>query len=125
VDACTRRGAHGTWIVPRLVDAYHELHAVGAAHSLEVWAGEGQLAGGLFGISVGAAFTGESMFHRRTDASKVALVHLAEHLRTRGYRLLDAQLPTPHLTSLGAVAVPRATFLRTLAAAVAEPVTFA
>lgn len=123
VAACAARPRGGTWIVGQLVDGYRRLHAHGAAHSVEVWAGD-ELVGGLFGITVGGAFTGESMFHHRTDASKVALVRLVEHLRARGFVLLDAQMPTPHLTSLGAVAVTRDAFLDALAAAVRLPVTF-
>ena len=125
VHACAtdRDTGTGTWIVPRLVDAYDRLHAAGWAHSVEVWAGD-ELVGGVFGIAVGEAFTGESMFHRRPDASKVALFSLAAHLRDRGFALLDVQLPTEHLTSMGAVAVPRAAFLRRLAVTVDAPVTF-
>jgi leucyl/phenylalanyl-tRNA--protein transferase len=124
VAACAGRG-EGTWITPELVDGYRGLHACGLAHSVEVWDADGDLAGGLYGIALGAAFTGESMFHRATDASKVALVHLVARLRERGFVLLDAQLPTPHLTSLGAVPIPRGVFLDTLAAAVAVPRRFA
>jgi leucyl/phenylalanyl-tRNA---protein transferase len=124
VCACADRPGESTWIIPELIDAYDALHARAAAHSVEVWDADGALVGGLFGVSVGAAFTGESMFHRATDASKVALVYLVEHLRARDFRLLDTQLLTPHLTSLGAVAVPREVFLRELAAAVARPPRF-
>ncbi|CAN5870994.1 MAG: leucyl/phenylalanyl-tRNA--protein transferase [Actinomycetota bacterium] len=123
VTACATGRDTGTWIVPQLIDAYRRLHAAGFAHSVEVWSGP-QLIGGVFGIAVGGAFTGESMFHRRPDASKVALFSLAAHLRDRGFALLDAQLPTEHLTSMGAVAVPRAAFLRRLAVTVDAPVTF-
>ena len=121
VSACAKPRGGGTWIIPELVDGYRRLHAAGYAHSVEVWHGE-ELAGGLLGISIGAAFTGESMFHRQTDASKVALVHLVEHLRRRGFTLLDAQLPTPHLESMGAVEMPRAQFLDQLEEAVARDV---
>ena len=123
VAACSKRSDGGTWIVPQLVEGYGELRAAGAAHSVEVWAGD-ELAGGLFGVTVGGVFTGESMFHHQTDASKVALVHLVDHLRARGFVLLDAQMPTPHLESLGAVAVARRQFLKALDAAVALQVTF-
>ncbi|CAN5722407.1 leucyl/phenylalanyl-tRNA--protein transferase [soil metagenome] len=123
VQACAARRDTGTWIVPALVRAYHRLHAAGVAHSVEMWAGE-ELVGGLFGVTVGAAFAGESMFHRRSDASKVALVHLVDHLRDRGFTLLDVQLPTPHLASLGAVEVPRSIFLGQLRQAVTRPAGF-
>ncbi len=123
VRGCAQPRDGGTWIVPAMVAAYRRLHAAGAAHSVEVWAGN-ELVGGLFGITVGGAFTGESMFSRRSDASKVALVALVAHLRTCGFTLLDAQLPTPHLASLGAVAVPRDAFLDRLATAVRRDVTF-
>ena len=123
VQACAQRRGDdgGTWIVPRLIDGYLALHEAGVAHSVEVWHDD-RLAGGLFGITIGAAFTGESMFHLQPDASKVALVHLDEHLRGRGFAVLDVQLPTPHLESLGAVPVARAEFLRQLEDAVGRDV---
>jgi leucyl/phenylalanyl-tRNA---protein transferase len=124
VHGCADRPAEETWITPPLVDAYLELHRLGHAHSVETWDAAGRLAGGLFGITVGAAFTGESMFHRRTDASKVALAHLVDRLRAGGFILLDVQLPTPHLASLGAVEVPRGEFLDRLAEAVRRPATW-
>lgn len=114
VRACADRPGEGTWITSELRAGYESLHARGRAHSVEVWDEQGELVGGLYGITVGAAFTGESMFHRADDASKVALVHLVEHLRARGFTLLDAQLPTGHLSSLGARAIPREEFLRLL-----------
>jgi leucyl/phenylalanyl-tRNA---protein transferase len=123
VSACAQRMDGGTWIVPELVEGYRALRARGAAHSVEVWQ-DAELVGGLFGVTVGAAFTGESMFHRRTDASKVALAHLVEHLRGRGFAILDVQLPTPHLESMGAVTVPRGRFLDELAEAARVGVTF-
>jgi leucyl/phenylalanyl-tRNA---protein transferase len=122
VRSCANRAGEGTWIVPDLIHAYERLHDQGHAHSVEVWH-EGRLAGGIFGITVGAVFTGESMFHRVTDASKVALVRLVERLRAGGFALFDVQLPTPHLTSLGAVEVARADFLDLLAQSVVEPAT--
>ena len=121
VAGCADRPREGTWIVPALAGAYQRLHAVGAAHSVDVWDAGERLVGGLFGITVGAAFTGESMFSRRRDASKVALVHLVERLRASGFTLLDVQLPTPHLASLGAVTVPREDFLEWLEAAARVP----
>lgn len=111
-----------TWITGEFVDSYTQLHARGYAHSVEVWEGE-ELVGGLYGVSLGGFFGGESMFHRRTDASKAAVSHLVERLRACGFTLLDAQVPTPHLTSLGAVAIPRAAYLRRLQAALALKVT--
>ena len=123
VVACADR-AEGTWILPGLVESYTALHDLGVAHSVEVWDEQEALVGGLYGVSIGGAFMGESMFHRASGASKVALVHLVEHLRSRGFALLDAQMPTPHLASLGAVAVPRDAFLDHLDAALALPITF-
>jgi leucyl/phenylalanyl-tRNA---protein transferase len=107
-----------------MVKAYIRLHQLGHAHSVEVWDTDGELAGGIYGVAVGAAFSGESMFHRVTDASKVALVTLAERLEARGFRLFDVQLPTDHLESMGAVCVSRAQFLRLLRTAVDQPVRF-
>ncbi len=125
VRACADRPGEGTWIRPEMVAAYTRLHERGVAHSVEVWDPAGTLVGGLYGVAVGGAFTGESMFHRAGDASKVALVHLVERLRAGGFELLDAQLQTPHLASLGAVEVPRARFLDRLADAVRRPAALA
>ena len=105
-----------TWINDEIVRLYGALAARGAAHSIECWH-EGELAGGLYGVSLGAAFFGESMFSRVTDASKVALVHLAARLRLGGYRLLDTQFLTPHLAQFGAVEISRARYHRLLAEA--------
>ena len=105
-----------TWISDELVRAYTALHRRGLAHSVEAWC-DGELAGGLYGVSLGGAFMGESMFTRIADASKVCLVHLVERLRERGYVLLDSQLPTEHLSRFGQIVVPRAEYLRRLAAA--------
>jgi leucyl/phenylalanyl-tRNA--protein transferase len=117
VDACADPSRSGRWITPSIRDAYVGLHRLGWAHSVEAWDAEG-LAGGLYGVAVGGLFAGESMFHRRTDASKVALVGLVERLREGGAALLDVQWVTPHLASLGAVEVPRAEYLERLAEAV-------
>ena len=103
-----------TWINDEILRLYAGLFARGAAHSVECWC-EGELAGGLYGVSLGAAFFGESMFSRVTDASKVALVHLVATLRLGGYRLLDLQFVTPHLKQFGAIEVPRAQYHRLLA----------
>lgn len=100
----------GTWINEDLIRAYRELHQLGFAHSVEAWAA-GQLVGGLYGVSLGAAFFGESMFHRRRDASKVCLVHLVNRLKERGYELLDTQATTDHLRQFGAVDVPADEYL--------------
>jgi leucyl/phenylalanyl-tRNA---protein transferase len=122
--ACSSERGEESWITPAYMEGYGRLHDLGAAHSIEVWAGE-DLVGGLYGVTVGAVFTGESMFHRRTDASKVALVALRDRLVERGFGLLDAQLPTEHLTTMGAVTIPREEFLDRLAELVDRPVTFA
>jgi leucyl/phenylalanyl-tRNA--protein transferase len=104
----------GTWITPAMQAAYVRLHRLGWAHSVEVWEGD-ELVGGLYGVLCGGVFTGESMFHRRRDASKVALVELEARLVEAGASLIDVQIATPHLASLGAVEIPRSTFLRCLA----------
>jgi leucyl/phenylalanyl-tRNA---protein transferase len=111
----------GTWIAPAMIAAYTRLHQSGDAHSVEVWE-DGALAGGLYGIDSGGVFTGESMFHRRPDASKLALLYLIDHLRTRGATLLDCQVMTPHMEALGAREIPRARFLDLLAEAQARGV---
>jgi leucyl/phenylalanyl-tRNA--protein transferase len=103
-----------TWINDEIIHLYSTLHAQGAAHSVECWR-EGLLVGGLYGVSLGAVFFGESMFSRVTDASKVALVHLVMRLRLGGYRLLDTQFVTPHLARFGAIEIPRARYHRLLA----------
>lgn len=95
-----------TWINPPLLDLYEQLHQMGHAHSIEVWDGD-TLVGGVYGLAIGAAFFGESMFSRRTDASKIALAYLVDHLRQGGFTLFDTQFITPHLASLGAVEIPR------------------
>jgi len=112
-----------TWIGEEFVVAYGELHKRGLAHSVEVWEGA-ELVGGLYGVTIGGFFGGESMFRRRDDASKAAVSHLVEHLVEKGFRLLDAQVPTPHLTSLGAIEVPRLDYLRRLNQALAVPAKF-
>ncbi|MCI0511417.1 leucyl/phenylalanyl-tRNA--protein transferase [Chromohalobacter marismortui] len=112
IDACaTLREKHeGTWITPEMRQAYCRLHTDGDAHSVEVWR-DGDLVGGLYGIGLGGVFFGESMFSRIADASKVALVHLARHLATHGGRLIDCQVHTPHLASLGARSIARSSFI--------------
>jgi leucyl/phenylalanyl-tRNA--protein transferase len=123
IAACGRPG-EATWISPRIQRVYCELHRAGFAHSVEAWRG-GALAGGLYGVAIGGAFFGESMFHHQRDASKVAMVALMERLQTRGFTLVDTQWSTPHLARLGAVEIPRDEYLRRLAAAIELPVTFA
>lgn len=115
MEGCSER-EEGSWIGPEVIDAYSDLHRAGHAHSVEVWR-DGQLAGGVYGVRTGALFAGESMFARVTDASKVALVFLMQRLRERGFVALDAQILNSHTESLGAVNVPRALFLKLLAAA--------
>jgi len=111
----------GTWILPEMIDAYVRLHESGHAHSIEVWEGS-DLAGGLYGIQRGALFAAESMFHRSTDASKVALVYAVKSLFAAGTRLFDVQLLTQHLASMGAVEVSRTEYLARLPAACRLPV---
>jgi leucyl/phenylalanyl-tRNA--protein transferase len=113
-----------TWISPEFIAAYIQLHLAGHAHSVEVWQ-EGKLAGGIYGVAVGGLFAGESMFHRVTDASKVALVHCARRLQERQYTLFDTQMVTPVTSSLGAFEIPRAEYLTRLASAVFRPCEFA
>lgn len=108
--AAPRKGQAGTWILEEMVTAYGELHRMGYAHSVETWIG-GELAGGLYGMSIGKMFYGESMFSRRTDASKIALAHLCKQLERWRFGLIDCQMNTPHLASLGAREIPRAAFL--------------
>jgi len=107
-----------TWITDDFVSSYTELHRRGHAHSIEVYEGD-QMIGGLYGVTIGGFFGGESMFHRRTDASKAAVAYLVERLRAGGFTLLDAQMPTPHLARIGAVNIPRADYLARLRAALA------
>ena len=114
MEACAERDK--TWINDEILRLYCELHAAGYAHSLEARL-DGELVGGLYGVSLGAAFFGESMFHRERDASKVALVHLVARLRFGGYALLDTQFLTPHLASLGAIEISRDAYRKRLKAA--------
>lgn len=109
-----------TWINATIRRLYTDLHTMGHAHSVEAFDGDA-LVGGLYGVSLGAAFFGESMFSRRTDASKICLVHLVEHLRKQGFVLLDTQFTTDHLKTFGAVDVPKAVYAAMLAQAVSRP----
>ncbi|HEX4986456.1 MAG TPA: leucyl/phenylalanyl-tRNA--protein transferase [Burkholderiales bacterium] len=115
MTACAqpRPGSRGTWIGAAMIEAYCRLHAAGIAHSVETWL-DGELAGGLYGIALGGAFFGESMFRRVTDASKIALVALVRHLELEGFGLVDCQMNTDHLASLGAREIPRAEFVQRL-----------
>lgn len=112
-----------SWINERIVGLFVELHGLGLAHSVEVWE-DGRLAGGLYGLALGGAFFGESMFSRRTDASKAALVHLVARLRHGGFCLLDTQFVTEHLRQFGAVEIPREQYHARLAAALEQPARF-
>jgi len=118
--AAPRERAEGTWITPRMRAGYQALHEAGLAHSVEAWR-DGELVGGLYGVSLGRMFFGESMFSRVPDASKVALAHLARQLSDWRFTLIDCQMPTPHLTSLGAKSMPRRDFLPLVAANNAYP----
>jgi leucyl/phenylalanyl-tRNA--protein transferase len=115
-----REHQNGTWITHEMAEAYIKLHGLGYAHSVEAWCGE-ELAGGLYGVSLGKAFFGESMFHRRTDASKVALAVLVEKLRDWKFNFVDAQMTTEHLLSLGAMEMSRRIFLRRLQSSLRHP----
>ena len=119
IKACAepRKGEPGTWISAQMLAAYVALHRAGHAHSFETWL-DGRLVGGLYGVAIGRAFFGESMFSRETDASKVALVALVEELRRRGFPMIDCQQRTPLLASMGGREIPRRQFLRHLAALV-------
>ncbi|MCG3147907.1 MAG: Leucyl/phenylalanyl-tRNA--protein transferase [Verrucomicrobiae bacterium] len=114
--ACADR-SDGTWISPQILKSYCRLHNLGHAHSVEVWR-DGDLVGGLYGVHIGAAFFGESMFHRATDASKVALVALVNRLRERNFVLLDTQWQTPHLRQFGTYEISRAEYLAILKRAI-------
>jgi leucyl/phenylalanyl-tRNA--protein transferase len=116
IDACAERREErrSTWINAPIREAYAQLHRMGNAHSVEAWHGE-RLVGGLYGVSLGRVFFGESMFSKETDASKICLVHLVERLKARGFALLDTQFTTEHLKRFGAVDVPRAKYETMLA----------
>lgn len=122
VRACADPRREGGWINDAISAAYSRLHELGWAHSVEAWSPEtGELAGGLYGVAIGGLFAGESMFHWRTDASKVALVGLVDRLEAGGGVLLDCQWQTRHLSSLGCVAIPRSEYLEKLAVAIQAP----
>jgi len=125
IDGCASAapGREGTWINSRIRELYRTLFERGEVHTVEAWSA-GELVGGLYGVSIGAAFFGESMFHRERDASKVALTHLVARLRKGGFRLLDTQFVTTHLASLGAIAVPKEAYHLLLADAVPRQANF-
>ena len=118
ITACAEpaEGREKTWINDQIIDSYCQLYELGFAHSVETWI-DGQLAGGLYGVSLQGVFAGESMFSRAQDTSKIALVYLVEHLRSRGFILLDTQFITPHLARFGAIEIPRAEYKTRLAKA--------
>ena len=109
-----RSGEKGTWITQEFIEVFSSLHAKGMAHSVEVWNADGELVGGLYGVDAGGVFCGESMFHKESNASKLALLHLIDHLRKRGATWLDVQVITPHFKTLGAREISRKQFLRKL-----------
>src|SRR5437660_2040421 len=118
IRACAKR--KDTWINPEIIESYERLHELGYAHSVETWS-KGKLAGGLYGVAIGGAFFGESMFHRERDASKIALVALVERLGAKKFALLDTQWLTPHLQQFGAIEISRERYLRLLGRAVELP----
>jgi leucyl/phenylalanyl-tRNA--protein transferase len=118
IRGCAKR--KDTWINKEIIESYERLHELGCAHSVEAWSKD-KLAGGLYGVAVGGAFFGESMFHRVRDASKIALVALVERLRARKFALLDTQWLTPHLEQFGAVEIARSRYLKVLQRAVELP----
>ncbi len=120
---CGATRPEGTWIIPEMIGAYSELHALGWGHSVEVW-DKGELVGGIYGLAVGGLFAGESMFHTRTDASKIAFACLVEHLRERGFVLYDVQVLSEHLASLGCQEIPRRQYLDRLDAATGASVSW-
>ena len=122
MEACAApaRGRRTTWISPEFIEAYTTLHQLGHAHSVECWRGNA-LAGGIYGVSIGGVFAGESMFHRVSNASKIALYHLVQHLRKWNFSLFDIQMLTSVTAQLGGITIPRVEYLRRLAAAVEKP----
>ncbi len=121
MEGCAAERVEGTWITIEMIESYTKLHQSGRAHSLEVWLGE-DLVGGIYGVSIGGFFAGESMFHRVRDASKVALISLLTLLRDRGFALFDTQIINDHTEQFGAIEIPRTDYLQRLAQAVRLPV---
>ena len=118
--AAPRKAQEGTWIHPEMISAYTALHKIGLAHSVETWI-EGKLAGGLYGIALGRMFFGESMFSQASDASKIAFVHLVKQLESWNFGMIDCQMKTKHLASLGAREIPRTEFAQILGNLVIAP----
>ncbi|MHB2018531.1 MAG: leucyl/phenylalanyl-tRNA--protein transferase [Candidatus Xenobia bacterium] len=121
MQGCAHRDS--TWISPQIIEAYCTLHQRGKAHSVEAWQ-DGELVGGLYGVTLGGAYFGESMFAARPDASKVCLVHLVERLRNHGYKLLDCQMVTPHMARFGARLISAQEYVRRLQEALGQECTF-
>jgi len=119
MTSCGEARPEGTWITPDILATYAELHALGWAHSAEVWE-QGELVGGLYGLAVGSLFAGESMFHLRTGASKAAFAAVVDRVRARGFTLFDVQVMSPHLARLGCIEIPRDEYLSRVSAAVAR-----
>jgi leucyl/phenylalanyl-tRNA--protein transferase len=124
IRGCAAREDEGTWITPDMIAAYETLHRLGYAHCVEAWQ-DGELAGGVYGVAIGGFFAGESMFYRRRDASKIALLHLVLRLRERGFLLFDTQFVTEHTARLGAIEIPRSHYMRRLALALQRDARFA
>jgi len=123
IRGCADRPGDGNWITPEMLSAYETLHRLGYAHSVEAWRA-GILAGGIYGVAINGFFAGESMFSRVSDASKVALAFLMEHLRSRGFQLFDIQFLNPHTASMGAVEIPREEYLERLGKALRSTACF-
>ncbi len=125
VRACAapRRSEQGTWITPAMLSAYQHLHELGWAHSIEIWQSD-ELCGGLYGLAIGKAFFGESMFSKRANASKIALLYLARRLQAGDFHILDCQVISSHLVSLGARTIPRSDFLESLEIACKHPIVY-
>ena len=114
IRLCASTRAEGTWITEEMIASYSELHRMGVAHSIEIWNQRGELAGGMYGLAIGRCFFGESMFSLETNASKVLMVHLAHQLQLWGYRIMDCQVESRHLLTMGARTIPREKFLSIL-----------
>jgi leucyl/phenylalanyl-tRNA--protein transferase len=125
IEACAQPspGRESTWISPRFIEAYTDLHGAGHAHSVEIWDGD-TLVGGIYGVAIASFFAGESMFHRATDASKIALCHLMAHLGERGFQLFDTQVLSPLTARLGAIEIRRRDYMKRLAEALEKPASF-
>ncbi|WP_029519952.1 leucyl/phenylalanyl-tRNA--protein transferase [Persephonella sp. IF05-L8] len=118
-----RKGQDGTWLTPEMIEAYIRLHKLGFAHSVETYL-DGKLVGGLYGVAIGGVFFGESMFHKVSDASKVAFVHLVKRLKEKGFDIIDCQQSTPHMARFGAREIPRKEFLDIISKSIHKKVSF-